>query len=81
MIKKCHSSLCSAHAVDSRLVYVSTLTEVCHFVILYADVGTTDIRLRLLIRDEMATDKLAVCVGLVTHTVPSGHRCQWLIML
>lgn len=53
----------SIRTVDYRLVYVLTLSVVCHFVIIYTYVGTTDIRSRLLICDKMATDKLAVCVG------------------
>jgi hypothetical protein len=30
----------------------------CRFVILYSYVGTTDVRIRSLIRDKMATDKI-----------------------
>ena len=58
----------STHTVDYRLVYVITLSEVCHFDILYTYVGTTDIQSRLLICDKMATDKLAVCIGLVFNS-------------
>lgn len=58
----------SNHTVDYRLVYVIILSEVCHFVIIYTYIGTTGSRSRLIIRDKMATDKLAVCVELVFNS-------------